>query len=107
MALILLVALSNAQFILPTAAGYVLESEADDPKWTHYGASAGGDSYSSAEQINRDNVADLEATWTFYTEEDAGQTIFHCHIHLTPRRKGDVKEPRGGIRHLIPGKGSY
>ena len=39
--------------------------------------------------------------------EDAGQTIFHCHIHLIPRRKGDVKEPRGGIRHLIPGKGSY
>ncbi|MDA8903188.1 HIT domain-containing protein [Porticoccaceae bacterium] len=39
--------------------------------------------------------------------EDTGQTIFHCHIHLIPRRKGDVKEPRGGIRHLIPGKGSY
>jgi diadenosine tetraphosphate (Ap4A) HIT family hydrolase len=38
---------------------------------------------------------------------DAGQTIFHCHIHLIPRRQGDVKEPRGGIRHLIPGKGSY
>ena len=39
--------------------------------------------------------------------EDAGQTIFHCHIHLIPRRKGDVDEPRGGIRHLIPGKGYY
>jgi len=39
--------------------------------------------------------------------EDAGQTIFHCHIHLIPRRKGDVKEPRGGIRHLIPEKGYY
>lgn len=39
--------------------------------------------------------------------EDAGQTIFHCHIHLIPRRKGDVENPRGGIRHLIPGKGSY
>ncbi len=35
----------------------------------------------------------------------AGQTIFHCHIHLIPRRKGDVENPRGGIRHLIPGKG--
>ena len=37
----------------------------------------------------------------------AGQTIFHCHIHLIPRRAGDVENPRGGIRHLIPGKGSY
>ncbi|MGZ5080490.1 MAG: HIT domain-containing protein [Usitatibacter sp.] len=39
--------------------------------------------------------------------EDAGQTIFHCHIHLIPRRKGDVASPRGGVRHLIPGKGTY
>lgn len=39
--------------------------------------------------------------------EAAGQTIFHCHIHLIPRREGDVDEPRGGVRHLIPGKGSY
>jgi ATP adenylyltransferase len=37
----------------------------------------------------------------------AGQTIFHCHIHLIPRRVGDVEQPRGGIRHVIPGKGSY
>ena len=39
--------------------------------------------------------------------EVAGQTIFHCHIHLIPRRKGDVKEPRGGVRNVIPGKGDY
>jgi len=39
--------------------------------------------------------------------EAAGQTIFHCHIHLIPRRVGDVENPRGGIRHLIPGKGDY
>jgi ATP adenylyltransferase len=38
---------------------------------------------------------------------DAGQTIFHCHWHLIPRRQGDVKDPRGGVRHTIPGKGSY
>lgn len=37
----------------------------------------------------------------------AGQTIFHCHIHLIPRRARDVENPRGGIRHLIPGKGNY
>ena len=39
--------------------------------------------------------------------EAAGQTIFHCHIHLIPRRPGDVDNPRGGVRHLIPGKGFY
>lgn len=40
-------------------------------------------------------------------DEDAGQSIFHCHIHLIPRRKGDVESPRGGVRHIIPGKGDY
>jgi len=39
--------------------------------------------------------------------ESAGQTIFHCHIHLIPRRDGDVDNPRGGVRHTIPGKGYY
>ncbi|MFC1872593.1 HIT domain-containing protein [Chloroflexota bacterium] len=37
----------------------------------------------------------------------AGQTIPHCHIHLIPRRQGDVQNPRGGVRHTIPGKGYY
>lgn len=37
----------------------------------------------------------------------AGQTVFHCHIHLIPRRVGDVPNPRGGLRHIIPGKGHY
>lgn len=35
---------------------------------------------------------------------EAGQTVLHCHIHLIPRRKGDITDPRGGIRHIIPGK---
>lgn len=39
--------------------------------------------------------------------ETAGQTIFHCHVHLIPRRKGDVEDPRGGVRHIIAGKGLY
>ena len=39
--------------------------------------------------------------------ETAGQTIFHCHVHLIPRRKGDVENPRGGVRHVITGKGYY
>ena len=39
--------------------------------------------------------------------EDAGQTVFHFHIHIIPRRKGDVKNPKGGIRGFIPGKQKY
>lgn len=39
--------------------------------------------------------------------EVAGQTIFHCHVHLIPRREGDVESPRGGVRGVIPGKSSY
>ena len=36
--------------------------------------------------------------------EDAGQTVMHLHIHLIPRRKGDVEDPRGGVRGVIPDK---
>ena len=39
--------------------------------------------------------------------EHAGQTVFHVHMHLIPRYIGDVKNPRGGFRHIIPGKGYY
>jgi ATP adenylyltransferase len=39
--------------------------------------------------------------------ESAGQTIFHCHYHLIPRRDGDVPKPRGGVRNVIPDKGNY
>jgi diadenosine tetraphosphate (Ap4A) HIT family hydrolase len=35
--------------------------------------------------------------------EVAGQTIFHSHIHLIPRRKGDTENPRGGVRLVVPG----
>lgn len=37
----------------------------------------------------------------------AGRTVHHVHQHLIPRYKGDVVNPRGGIRHIIPGKGDY
>jgi len=39
--------------------------------------------------------------------QSAGQTIFHCHIHLIPRRDGDVDKPKGGVRGVIPSKQSY
>ena len=38
--------------------------------------------------------------------EVAGQTIFHCHLHLMPRRRGDIPDPRGGVRMVIPHKGN-
>ena len=37
----------------------------------------------------------------------AGQSINHCHIHLIPRRSGDVDNPQGGVRSVIPSKQHY
>jgi len=37
----------------------------------------------------------------------AGQTIMYPHIHLIPRRSGDIEDPTGGVRNIIPGKGNY
>lgn len=37
----------------------------------------------------------------------SGQSIFHCHIHLIPRRKGDIDNPQGGVRAVIPDKMRY
>lgn len=37
----------------------------------------------------------------------AGQTVMHLHLHVIPRHFGDVPDPRGGVRHVIPGKGNY
>ena len=37
----------------------------------------------------------------------SGQSIFHCHFHLIPRRDGDVKNPQGGVRSVIPDKQHY
>ena len=37
----------------------------------------------------------------------AGQTVMYPHVHLIPRRQGDVEDPVGGVRNTIPGKGNY
>ena len=36
-----------------------------------------------------------------------GQTVFHCHVHLISRPLGDVDNPRGGVRGVVPGKQDY
>ena len=37
----------------------------------------------------------------------AGQTVMHCHCHMIPRYVGDVPNPRGGVRGVVPGKRGY
>jgi diadenosine tetraphosphate (Ap4A) HIT family hydrolase len=39
--------------------------------------------------------------------EAAGQTVSHLHVHVIPRYAGDVEDPRGGIRRVIPNKADY
>jgi diadenosine tetraphosphate (Ap4A) HIT family hydrolase len=39
--------------------------------------------------------------------EAAGQTVMHLHVHLIPRYRGDVANPRGGVRGVIPARQSY
>ena len=43
----------------------------------------------------------------FNAGAEAGQTIDHLHVHVIPRYPGDVPDPRGGIRNVIPNKGNY
>jgi diadenosine tetraphosphate (Ap4A) HIT family hydrolase len=43
----------------------------------------------------------------FNAGEAAGQTVLHLHVHVIPRYRGDVPDPRGGVRGVIPSKQSY
>jgi diadenosine tetraphosphate (Ap4A) HIT family hydrolase len=43
----------------------------------------------------------------FNAGEVAGQTVFHLHVHVIPRFRGDVEDPRGGVRWVVPRKARY
>jgi diadenosine tetraphosphate (Ap4A) HIT family hydrolase len=63
-------------------------------------------------ELERSEIMKADPTVTGFnvgtnSGEDAGQTVFHCHIHLIPRRKGDIENPRGGVRGVIPSKQRY
>ena len=57
----------------------------------------------------RKNILTSDSTFTAFNigmncGMDAGQTVMHCHIHLIPRRRGDIDDPTGGVRGVIPDK---
>jgi diadenosine tetraphosphate (Ap4A) HIT family hydrolase len=60
----------------------------------------------------REEILKLDNTVTAFNigindGKDAGQSIHHLHVHLIPRRKGDIENPRGGVRGVIPSKQKY
>ena len=57
----------------------------------------------------RERIREMDSSVTGFNVginigRDAGQTIFHCHIHLIPSRLGDMDDPQGGVRGVIPAK---
>jgi diadenosine tetraphosphate (Ap4A) HIT family hydrolase len=63
-------------------------------------------------RVHQKKISDNDSSVTGFNVgmncgESAGQTIFHAHIHLIPRRDGDTLAPRGGVRGVIPDKMSY
>lgn len=73
------------------------------------------DEVSEMEDIMQDvrkKILEMDKTVTGFNignnvGEDAGQTVWHVHTHVIPRRKGDVENPRGGVRGVIPDKRMY
>ena len=63
-------------------------------------------------RIIKENILDKDKTVKAFNigtnvGKISGQSIMHCHIHLIPRREGDVENPQGGVRSVIPKKQHY
>lgn len=58
-------------------------------------------------KLKLDDPSILGFNTGFNIGQSAGQTVMHTHLHVIPRRKNDVENPRGGIRGVIPGKADY
>ena len=88
----------------PVTAGHLLFV----PQYTADGVIV--DCFSDALTVGKEMVAKGE--WDGFNiglnwGAAAGQTVMYPHIHLIPRRNGDMEDPRGGVRHVIPEKGNY
>lgn len=88
----------------PVAEGHLLfvpTEESMDCLW---------DCYKAAYQFGFNGI-DLEKWDAFNIGQNvgiaAGQTVMYPHVHMIPRKQGDVDDPRGGVRHVIPNKANY
>lgn len=66
-----------------------------------------GGAIAQAQRFLRDRYAIDGFNVGFNEGAAAGQTVPHFHVHVIPRRIGDMADPRGGVRHVIPEKGNY
>ena len=95
----------------PVAAGHVLVvprrhlarlEDLDSTEWL--------DLFELVQQVLRDLAAEADVDGVNLGVNSgavAGQTVEHAHVHLIPRRAGDVADPRGGVRHVIPERANY
>jgi superfamily II DNA or RNA helicase/HKD family nuclease/diadenosine tetraphosphate (Ap4A) HIT family hydrolase len=77
------------------------------PAWTNLSSSEKAATWSAIEQCQKlisEHFHPDGFNVGFNEKSAAGQTVFHFHLHIIPRYEGDVADPRGGVRHVIPSK---
>jgi len=58
-------------------------------------------------EVIEENLSPAGYNIGFNVGTAAGQTVMHCHCHVIPRYVGDVRDPKGGVRGVVPGKRGY